>query len=235
MPELNYSDAFVKDLFDRMGPTYDLVNRISSLGFCEIWRIQCIRLAEIPQGAKVCDMMAGAGECWPYILRHTPSLVSIDFSRVMTEQQRIRNAKLKGIVDVRQETALQCSLESASMDRVICAFGLKTLDAEATRQYAQEIWRILKPGGRFCLIEISTADDWFLAPVFHSYINAIIPIVGKLLLGDIECYRMLGKYTRGFGSCENVAPIFKTCGFHISTHRHFYGCATSIVGIKPAA
>ena len=97
-----------------------------------------------------------------------------------------------------------------------------------------EIHRILKPGGRFSLLEISTAEGWFLAPLYRWYLRSIIPLLGKLCLGDIECYRMLGVYTDEFVSSERVAAIFVEAGLDVRIHRHFYGCATSLVGTKKA-
>lgn len=232
MQRASYEDAYVQSLFDRMGPTYDLVNLVSSLGFSAFWRRRCVRDARVAKGSRVCDMMSGSGECWAEVLRRGGSLVAIDFSQVMAERQRKRNQRAGAGVDVRCENALRTSIESDSMDCVISAFGLKTLDHEALRKFAAEIARILKPGGCFSLLEISTARGWWLAPAYRWYVNAVIPLIGKLCLGDMECYRMLGAYTSAFGSCDRVASIFVEAGLEVSVNRHFHGCATSLVGAK---
>lgn len=233
MESASYEDAYVQCLFDRMGPTYDLVNLVSSLGFSEFWRRRCIRDAGIQAGSLVCDMMAGSGECWRYIQNHGASLISIDFSQVMADRQRKRSQKAGGKVDVRCENASHTSIESGSIDYVVSGFGLKTLNHEALERFAREIARVLKPGGRFSLLEISTAEGWLFAPVYRWYVNAVIPLIGKLCLGDIECYRMLGAYVSAFGSCDRIANIFAAAGLEVSVTRHFYGCATSLVGKRP--
>jgi demethylmenaquinone methyltransferase/2-methoxy-6-polyprenyl-1,4-benzoquinol methylase len=230
-----HDDAFVRELFDRMGPSYGLMNLLSSFGFSEWWRRECVRNAGIRPGARVCDMMSGSGECWSYVLACGGSLVSIDFSRVMSGRQRARNQKHGGVVDVRCENALGSSLADGSMDCVVGAFGLKTLSQEQLARFAVEVRRVLKPGGRFSLLEISTADGWLLAGLYRWYLRAIIPLLGRMCLGDLECYRMLGVYTREFGSCERVRPAFSQAGLETGVRRHFFGCATSLVGIKPAA
>lgn len=220
-------------MFDRMGPTYDLVNRLSSFGFCEIWRYQCVRQAQIQPGAVVCDMMAGSGECWPY-LRHrkVARIVSVDFSSVMIRRQQLRRQNHLA-VEVRKENATQTTLSSGSIDSVVGAFGLKTLSPEALAAFAGEIRRILKPGGSFSLLEISSGQGWIFGAIYLWYVSTLIPQLGRLLLGDIECYRMLGVYTRAFGSCERVAPVFAAAGLHTDVRRHFFGCATALVGNKP--
>lgn len=229
-----YDEAYVARLFDRMGPTYDLVNRISSFGFCEWWRYQCVRQAYIQPGAVVCDLMAGSGECWPYLRRRNVArIISVDFSPVMVRrQQQRRRGELD--VEVLLANATRTGLPAASVDGVVGAFGLKTLTPEMMAAFAEEIRRILKPGGRVSLLEISTASGWWLGKLYRWYVSVIIPRVGKLLLGDVECYRMLGVYTEAFGSCERVAGPFAAAGLRVEVRRHFFGCATALVGCKPA-
>lgn len=228
-----YDDAYVQALFDRMGPTYGVMNLVSSFGFSEFWRIQCVRNAGITAGTRVCDMMSGSGECWRHVLRRGGSIVSIDFSRVMIARQHARNETFGRQVDVRCENALRTSLASGSVDAVLGAFGLKTLSQDQLAGFAVEIRRILKPGGRFSLLEISSAEGWLLGPFFRWYLRTVIPRIGRLCLGDIECYRMLGVYTERFVSCEPLARLFTDAGLTVTWQRHFFGCATSLVGVKP--
>lgn len=232
MATQEYEEAFVQNLFDRMGPTYDVVNLASSFGFSELWRLQCVRAAGISPGSLVCDMMSGSGECWRYILNRGGSVLSVDFSRGMSNRQVQRNTKIGGPIDVRCENALHTTIKSDSVDFVVSAFGLKTLNRDSLGRFAAEIRRILRPGGRFSLLEISTAEAWMLGPVFRWYVNHAVPVIGKLLLGDIECYRMLGKYANEFKSCDRVLDIFASAGLEVGVQRHFYGCATSLVGAK---
>ncbi len=227
-----YNDVYIQELFDRMGPTYDVVNLISSFGFAEFWRRQCVLNATVSAGARVCDMMSGSGECWRYIVKRGATLVSVDFSSVMIRRQTQRRARFGNGVEVRRENALQTSIEDNSIDCVVSAFGLKTLNPQGLTAFAHEIQRILKPGGRFSLLEISTAEGWWLSKLYRFYMNSIIPLVGKFCLGDIECYRMLGVYTEEFRSCDHIAQTFADTGLEVSVRHHFYGCATSLVGTK---
>src|SRR5579871_1139710 len=213
MEQAPYDDEFVRNLFDRMGPTYDLVNNVSSFGFSSLWRKQCVRNAGNLAKLRVCDLMAGAGECWTYILRPDVSLLSVDFSRFMCERQDEKNKRLGGVVDVHCENTLATSIESGSVDVIVNVFGLKTLSPDSMKALAAEMHRLLKPGGRISLLEISTAEGWWLSAVYRWYLRSIIPIVGKICLGDIECYRLLSKYTEKFGSCRSVETAFAQAGF----------------------
>ena len=235
MDSTQYDDDYVKALFDRMGRTYDLTNVVSSFGFSELWRWQCVAQAPILSGQHVCDMMAGTGECWRYILRRGAARVtSIDFSHYMADRQRKRREKSGLSVTVLEENATATSLQAESVDHVVSAFGLKTLSHEALVAFVEEIRRILKPGGTFSLLEISYPQRWVLSWFYRMYLSKGIPFIGKFCLGDIDCYRMLGEYTREFGSCASVIELFREAGLEVEMKEHFFGCATSLVGCKRA-
>lgn len=239
MDSSRYDDAYVKALFDRMGRTYDVMNVVSSFGFSEFWRWQCVANVPIQKGQQVCDMMAGTGECWRYLRwRGAAMVTAVDFSHYMAERQRARRVKTKAgagdsmDVAVLEENATATSLADASMDHVVCAFGLKTLNPAALEGFAREIHRVLKPGGHFSLLEISLPESWIMGRLYQWYISVGIPFIGKVWLGDIDCYRMLGEYTQAFGSCESVVGVFREAGLEAEVKRHFFGCATSLMGRK---
>ncbi|MBA4149178.1 MAG: class I SAM-dependent methyltransferase [Verrucomicrobia bacterium] len=235
MEDRFYDPEYISKLFDRMGPTYDVINLVSSFGFSEFWRYQCVSHLPIHPGAVVCDMMAGSGECWPHIARRTGAsghLLSVDFCNTMVERQNKRNSKVDAKITVLHQNALCTSIPSESVDFVVAAFGLKTLGTNDLSKFAVEICRVLKPGGMFSLIEISVPQSAMLNFAYMLYIRRVIPLVGRLFLGDIAAYRMLGDYTLSFGSCERVKATFELPQFNIELRRHFFGCTTALVGKK---
>jgi demethylmenaquinone methyltransferase/2-methoxy-6-polyprenyl-1,4-benzoquinol methylase len=231
----NYDEKYVARLFDQMGPTYDVVNLITSFGFSEIWRAQCAGNIKIREGAVAADLMAGSGECWTYLRRRLGTkgkIVSVDISPVMCSRQKARLGRAGVPVDIRCENALAMSLPDGSVDFVISAFGLKTFNPGQLDQLAAETFRILRPGGSCSFIEISVPESRFLQLLYRWYIGAVIPFIGKVCLGDIDCYKMLGVYTAAFGSCAGCANSFGKAGFEVVVKRHFFGCATSLVLVK---
>lgn len=232
----NYDEEYVARLFDEMGPSYDVVNLASSFGFSEIWRSQCVRNLAIPNGSVVADLMAGSGECWRYLKRRIASegkIHSVDFSRVMCDRQRGRLRRFVGTnVAISCENALSLSLSGESVDFVISAFGLKTLDDSSVSRFALEIHRVLRKGASCSLLEISVPGAAILRVCYLFYLKNIIPLVGRIFLKNIECYKMLGVYTEAFQSCAGAAEHFRRAGFRVQVKSHFFGCASSIVGIK---
>ena len=223
MKEASYDDEFVKDLFDRMGPTYAVTNLISSFGFSEFWRRSCVDGAKIQTNTTVCDMMAGAGECWRYIPQGVSRIVSIDFSSFMSNRQKARKQKDTREIEVLCENALSTSLDGDSIDHVVSAFGLKTLSAGALAMFANELFRVLKPGGTISLLEISVPGSALLRVPYMWYISNVVPWIGKTFLGDIECYRLLGEYTEEFQSCAGMVRTFEEAGLTVTMKRHFFG------------
>jgi demethylmenaquinone methyltransferase/2-methoxy-6-polyprenyl-1,4-benzoquinol methylase len=232
-----YNPIFVENLFDEMSATYDIVNLFSSFGFSQRWRNQLVKKAGIQPGMLVCDLMCGMGESWGAIIKQIGdqgNLIAIDFSEGMLRGARKRRAKIDpGQVTLLQVNALANSFENDSLDVIVCGFGIKTLSQEQLVELAHEIYRILKPGGTFSFVEISVPKGWFFEGLFMTFLKSIVPVVGRLFLGNPENYRMLGIYTEKFGNCRDVYALLNRIGMNVRYDSFFYGCATGVSGVKP--
>ncbi len=246
-----YEPLFVRNLFDEMSATYATVNWVSSFGFCERWRRQCVEQVEMASGQVVVDLMTGMGELCPRIAARVGRrgrVVAIDYSPVMCRIARRRIAKHQNakhrIKKLDQQDGAECAIEiteadalcsgipSGSADVVIASFGLKTFSREQIRSLAVEVKRILKPNGRFSFIEISVPDARWLRIPYLFYLNHVIPLIGWIFMGNPDNYRMLGVYTRAFRDCGAACDTFRDVGFEVETRSFFWGCATGLVGQK---
>lgn len=226
----NYDEDYISRLFDQMGRSYDIVNLVSSLGFSQGWRKRCVSKLPIKPGHVVADLMAGSGECFPAIYRATGglSIVGVDFSKVMCARQSKRFPK----ATVLCENVLKLSLPDQSVDMVASAFGLKTFNEDQLEQFARELFRILKAGGMASLVEISVPERFWFKGLYLFYISNVIPLLGRIFLRDVDCYRMLGIYTRAFGGCQRFASVFREAGFEVEVEDYFFGCATGLILTK---
>ncbi|MFO0800955.1 MAG: class I SAM-dependent methyltransferase [Gemmataceae bacterium] len=232
-----YEPGFVRALFDEMAATYGIVNLISSFGFAARWRKQCVRALEARPGWAVLDLMTGMGELCPDVARAvgpTGSIRALDLSPVMCRRATQTAARCRCPTEVVEADALHHELESASFDGVVSSFGLKTFSPDQTRRLAEQVARLLKPGGRFAFVEISVPPRRWLRVPYRFYLNRVIPLVGRVLLGNPDNYRLLGVYTERFGHCGPARAAFERAGLVAEKQAYFFGCATGVCGHKPA-
>lgn len=234
-----YDPQFVKSVFDKCGPRYRIWSTLASFGFTHFWRIACVdALPPLVQGARGVDMMAGTGEVWPILLKRRAEVAhifGIDISTAMHEEavRRLHGA-IAGRISFLEIDALKNELPSEQADFVISTFGMKTFDAGQHAIFARELARILKPGGGFSLIEASDPVGWWLRPLFRFHMEQVLPLVERLFLRGAQDFAMIGQYTRNFRDCSGLAELLRKQGLEVTFRRHFFGCATSVSGRKPA-
>ncbi len=233
-----YEPEFVQELFNEMSLTYERMNTITSFGFSNRWRRQCVFELNIKPGDVVVDLMTGMGETWDYICQRigpNGTLVGVDFCEGMlryADQKRQRSLFTPYNIAIYKQNVLAGTLPSQSADHVVVSFGLKTFNDQQIRQLATEIRRILKPGGQFSCIEVSEPKPIFLRALYLFYLRRVIPILGALFLGSPQTYRMLGVYCTQFKNSDQALQLFQDAGLDCKSISYFFGCASGIVGNK---
>lgn len=231
-----YNPEYVKGLFNRMSSSYERMNYISSFGFSIRWRTQFLNSFDTPDcKVEVIDLLTGMGETWQSTKLKLPNsnLTVLDFSEEMLKYAKQKSkGKFKNEVTVLQQDILQNQLTSNHYDFVTCAFGLKTFNNEQLENLAQVVKRILKVGGQFSFIEVSKPQIKILKALYGFYLGKVIPILGRLLLGNPEEYKMLWRYTDKFENAKKASDIFTNVGLKTEFISYFYGCATGFYGQK---
>ena len=175
------------------------------------------------------------GETWNATKNKLPnsSLTVLDFSDGMLKYAKQKSeTQFNNEIIVLQQDILYNKLPSNYYDFVTCAFGLKTFNEEQINILAKETKRILKNGGQFSFIEVSKPNNKILKKLYGFYLGQIIPILGRLLLGNPEEYRMLWQYTNKFDNAKRATEIFTKTGLTAKFYSYFYGCATGFYGTK---
>lgn len=121
-----YDPKFVEKLFDNMSASYHRMNYITSFGFSELWREQCVRVLDIQKGKVTVDLMTGMGECWKHILKRsdeTSTLIALDFSTEMIRQAEARKTKYKNArIKTLKENVFENTIPDESADYVVSGF-----------------------------------------------------------------------------------------------------------------
>ena len=108
--------------------------------------------------------------------------------------------------------ALEIDLTENSADCVVSTFGLKTFNTEQQVRIANQVWRILKPGGTFTFIEASDPVNWRLRPLYRFYFSQCLPLVERYALRGAQDFSMIGTYTENFKNCSHFAEALKAKG-----------------------
>lgn len=224
----------VRDMFDRISPRYDLLNRLLSLGIDRSWREQTIRtlLDRLPRG-PVGDLCAGTLDLSrgiEHALAPDPRpVLALDFASEMLARGRGKvSARTRLVV----ADSMALPLASGSMAGLVCGFGFRNLADPV--QGLREAFRSLRPGGTLVVLEFFRPMR-FDTKLFHkAYASVVLPTVGSVVSGDQQAYRYLAASMEGFLSQNEFATKMGEIGFRgIRAYDLTLGVASILRGSKP--
>ncbi|MCG3198326.1 MAG: ubiquinone/menaquinone biosynthesis methyltransferase [Candidatus Omnitrophica bacterium] len=209
----------VRDMFSRIAPTYDLLNRLLSLGVDQRWRSHAVSHLTVPSPARVLDLCGGTGDVAMKNLKARPSdtVVVADFAYPMLTKARDRlrvSAPRHGALC---GDALQLPFPDQAFEAVYCAFGVRNWSDP--RGGLGEVLRVLKPGGEFIILDFFRAGSGLSDALGRLYVHHVLPLVGALISGDRHAYRYLADSMEGFCTDREFGEVVRLSGFEV-THRH---------------
>lgn len=225
---LEERERYVQDLFRRVAPKYDFLNRLLSFRRDVAWRRFTARKAGLEPGGSVLDVATGTGDLafdLAEVVGSTGRVVGLDFTEAMLVRARAKADKL-GLADVCrfvQGNALELPFEGAQFDAATIAFGLRNVvDRE---RCLLEMRRVVKPGGRVLVLEFSQPVWPVFRQVYLLYFRHILPFIGRLVQGDADTYRYLPETVLAFPDQEALAANMRNLGFH---NVHYYNLTGGI-------
>ncbi len=206
----------VHGIFSGIADSYDTFNLLSSFGIDRIWRRRAVRLAQLKSGDRVLDLCAGTGDLSFALARTgTPSqVVGTDFVAEMLEVAERKAGSYHGDVALSfsQADAQDLPFEDASFDVVTVAFGVRNLPDRAAN--FTEVRRVLRPGGRYVVLEFSRPPFFLFRWLYHVYLRVVIPTLGSLLSsGDRASFQYLNDSILRFPDQPSLAAELRVAGF----------------------
>lgn len=224
----------VRGIFSRIARTYDLVNMVASLGIDRLWRRVAVKAAGLESDSRVLDLAAGTGDLTVALARQAApaEVVSTDFVPEMLAVARKKAARLAGptVVTFEEADAQALQFGNDDFDAATIAFGLRNLP-DRTANF-REVLRVLRPGGRYVILEFSTPPNPLFRAFYHAYLRLFVPLLGAVLAADREAYRYLNDSIREFPNQEALAKELREAGFSEVTWRNLTGGIVAIhVGV----
>ena len=203
----------VRGMFDRIAGVYDLMNSAMSAGMHHQWRERAVDRAEVGPGSDALDICCGTGDLALALRRRIGPdgrVVGSDFSEQMLEIARAKSGEQGLPVEFGWADALDLPYGDASFDAVTVGFGARNL-ADLDKGLA-EMARVLRPGGRVVVLEITRPRREPLASFYSVWFDRLVPLLGNLA-GDPDAYSYLPESVRSFPEPEALAAKIDAAGF----------------------
>ena len=205
--------AQVRGMFDRIAGVYDLMNTAMTAGLHHRWRERAADRAELGAGESALDACCGTGDLAIQLRRRVGAsgrVVGCDFSEPMLELARDKSDRLKmSDIEFEWADALDLPYRDGSFDAVTVGFGVRNL-ADLGRGIG-ELARVLRPGGRLVILEITRPRRQPLAAFHALWFDRIVPQLGRLA-GDSAAYSYLPQSVRSFPRPDQLAALMDAAG-----------------------
>jgi len=219
----------VRKLFDDIAPTYDRVNSLLSLRLHQRWRATAVRELKLQGTERALDLCCGTGDFVAHFRKVIDSrglVLGLDFSSKMLEKACEKVSGKFGLGD-----ACRIPLQSQSVDVVSVGWGIRNLsDIDLAHR---EIFRVLRPGGRFVSLDMAQPKDPVLRKICGAFSRHVFPKVGALF-GNAPAYRYLPESSLRFLSREELCASMRTAGFEeVRTRDFLLGNICMHLGVRP--
>lgn len=225
----------VAKMFDTISTNYDGLNRVISFGIDVKWRKKVIELIGKNNPKKILDIATGTGDLAIMMASLQPDeIVGLDISAGMLEvgKEKIKEKNLSSLIDMVLGDSENIPFEDNYFDAITVSFGVRNF--ENLDKGLKEIFRVLKPGGTFVVLETAVPTKTPFKQGYQIHSKYILPLVGKLFSKDKTAYSYLSESANafpfgeafnnileknGFSSCNNLPVTFGVASIYTATKK----------------
>jgi demethylmenaquinone methyltransferase / 2-methoxy-6-polyprenyl-1,4-benzoquinol methylase len=225
----------VERMFDNIAHTYDRLNHLMSCNIDKLWRRKAMSQLAPFAPQTLLDVATGTGDLAILAAKKLKpkSIVGADISEEMMEigRQKVKQQGLDGIISFRKEDCMALSFADNSFDVVMAAFGIRNFpDLD---KGLKEMFRVLKPGGKLCIIELTTPVAFPFKQAFSVYSHTVLPAYGRLISKDTSAYTYLTATIEAFPQGERMMQILQSAGFRDTKFQRLtFGVCTLYLATK---
>ncbi|MCP3929932.1 MAG: bifunctional demethylmenaquinone methyltransferase/2-methoxy-6-polyprenyl-1,4-benzoquinol methylase UbiE [Bacteroidetes bacterium] len=208
----------VSKMFDNIAPSYDLLNRLLSLGIDTVWRKKAIRLLKPQQPKFILDVATGTGDVALELVNqlNPDKVIGVDISSQMLDigKEKVKKKNLDNTIQLQLGDSENLAFEDNTFDAVTVAFGVRNF--EHLEKGLEEMRRVLKKGGKLVVLEFSKPRLFPFKQVFQLYFKYILPLIGKITSNDPKAYKYLFESVQAFPEGDQFLSILNKTGYKLT-------------------
>ena len=178
-------------MFDRIASVYDLLNSVMTAGLHQRWRERAVDLGAVGPGSRALDVATGTGDLAIALRERGVEVVGVDFAEKMLEIARRKAPE----IEFRTGNALALDFPDDEFDVATVGFGARNFTD--LQRGLVEMARVVKPGGRVVVLEITTPQRPPLSWFFRFWFDTLVPLMGRIA-GDPDAYNYLPNSVKRF-------------------------------------
>ncbi|MFT7463416.1 MAG: demethylmenaquinone methyltransferase/2-methoxy-6-polyprenyl-1,4-benzoquinol methylase [Pseudohongiellaceae bacterium] len=228
LPRGETKRAVVQDMFDRIAPRYDLMNRLLSLGLDQRWRRRALDLAAVGPADVLLDLACGTGDLSELARDRGATVLGVDFAGVMLGKARSRQIDASFL----QADGAALPLADGSVTVITSGFALRNF--VALPQVFAELARVMAPGGRLALLDVDRPSSAIVRFGHSLWFDRVVPFVGGLL-SDKDAYSYLPASTVYLPEEQQLLELLSQAGFdNVAKQGLLFGAAQILTGVRRA-
>ncbi|MCX6552163.1 MAG: bifunctional demethylmenaquinone methyltransferase/2-methoxy-6-polyprenyl-1,4-benzoquinol methylase UbiE [Acidobacteria bacterium] len=206
----------IAGMFDAIAPRYDVLNHLLSAGLDVRWRTRAIRALALDGSETILDLCAGTADLAIAAATARPPaarVVGVDFAGQMLRlgAEKLAPRGLSDQICLVQGDAMGIPLAGASVDAAMVAFGIRNV--EQPQQTYAEVFRVLRPGGRFAILEFGLPPMPGVRQAYLWYFRHVLPRIGGMVSGHASAYAYLPESVETFPAPALVLSQLQAAGF----------------------
>mgnify|MGYP003305196945 FL=1 len=225
----------IRKLFDNIAGDYDRLNHILSLNIDKSWRRKAVKeIADTAEPLNILDEACGTCDFTIEIAKGAPQgskVTGIDLSEGMLQIGREKCRKEGITAELQTGDCEAMPYEDETFDRIGVAFGVRNF--ENLPKGLTEMLRVLKPGGKLVILELSIPRNPIIRWCYKLYFLKILPAIGGWVSGNRGAYEYLPSSVLRFPAPEKFMEMMQEAGFEQVRKKSFtMGICHMYLGIK---
>ena len=224
----------VTKMFDNISGNYDFMNRLMTFGIDVKWRKKVVKMVADTNAKDILDIATGTGDFAIMLAEINPKkIIGLDISKGMLEigKKKVKEKGLDNLIEMVLGDSENLPFEDNSFDAVTVGFGVRNF--EDLDKGLSEIYRVLRPGGIFVVLETSQPEKFPFKQGYKFYSKYIIPFMGRLFSKDKKAYEYLPESAEAFPYGKAFNNILKKNKFiSVQNYPLMFGSASIYKAIK---